>query len=193
MDADEGALEVAEGVCADAFDVEAIADTLGEEITECTAAGELDVSVGVPFFLAEEFDDHGGAVGIGYALGDGDCAAAVFCEYAIHVFEELFGFEVTLGDVDEVGPVVEVFLGKGGGCGEEAGVAAHDAAYVNAFEGAVIEVGTHECLGDETCGRAKAGAVVVFHEVVVDGFWDMDGAQIVALGPGLFINDADGI
>lgn len=112
---------------------------------------------------------------------------------AIDVCEELGGVEMALWEVDEVGAVVKIFLGEGGGGGEEAGVAAHDDAEVDAAEGAVVEVDTHECLGDEAGGGAKAGAMVVFHEVVVDGFGDVDGAELVVCGFCLFVDDADGV
>lgn len=68
LDAHEGALEVAEGIRADAFELESFADAVGEEIAEGAAAGELDVAVGVAFFFSEEFDDHRGAVWIGDAF-----------------------------------------------------------------------------------------------------------------------------
>ncbi len=193
LDAHEGALEVSEGVGADAFDFEAVADGVCEEVAEGAGAGELDVSVGVAFFFSEEFDDHGCAVGVGDAFRDGDGAHAVFGIDAIDIGEELLGFEVAFGEVDEVWAVVEVFLGEGGGGGEEAGVAAHDTADINALEGAVVEVDALECLGDESSCGAEAGAVVVFHEVVVDGFGDVDGAEFVVGRLGLFVNDADGV
>ena len=191
-DSHEATLEVAEGVRADAFDAEAFFDFLDEQVAEGTGAGELEVAVGVAFF-AHEAGDHGDAIGIGDAFGDGDGAEAVLFVDAVDVGEEVFDDEVAFGDVDEVWAVIDVFAGECGGCGEESGVATHDDADVDALEGAVVEVDAHEGLGDVAGCGSEAGAVVVFHEIVVDRLGDVDGAEFVVCGLCLFVDDADGV
>lgn len=112
---------------------------------------------------------------------------------AVHIGEEVFHDEVALWHVNEVRAVIEVLLRERGGGGEEASVASHHDADVNAFERAVVEVHAGKCLGDETRCGAEAGAVVVFLKIVVDGLGDVDGTQFVVSGLGLLIDDADGV
>ena len=70
------------------------------------------------------------AGGIVYTLGYGGYALAAPGVYGLYVLHELIKVKVTLRQVDEVGTFA-AYIGKGGGCGEPAGVAAHylDDAY----------------------------------------------------------------
>lgn len=69
-------------------------------------------------------------------------------------------------------------------------MAAHHDADVDTLERAVIEVHAGECLCDETGCRAEARAVVVFHQVIVDGLWNVDRAQFVVCLLSLLVDDA---
>lgn len=82
----------------------------------------------------------------------------------------------------------------GGRCGsQEPGIAAHDYCDVNARQRVIVEVGSHKRLGHEARRRGKARRVVVFHQIVVDGLGNVDGAQVVALLRRLLADDAHGI
>lgn len=82
----------------------------------------------------------------------------------------------------------------GGRCGgQKPGMAAHHYRDVNARQRAIVKVGSHERLGHESRRRGKAWGVVVFHQIVVDGLGNVDGAQVVALLRRLLADDAHGI
>ena len=149
--------------------------------------------MGIAFFHAHQLGDHRRAVLVGNAFGNSDRAKAVFRVNAVHIGQELLGIEGALRQIDEVRAVIGVFAGHGGGSGEEAGMAPHHHSDVNALERTVVEIHAHERLRHITGGRAVARAVVVFHQVVVDGLRNVDGAQLVIGGLGLFVDDAHGV
>jgi hypothetical protein len=103
------------------------------------------------------------------------------------------------GDVEDalrqVNQVRTVALDRpcgGGYGGQESGIASHHDCDVDARQGAIVEVGPHESLGHEPRRRRKARRVVAFHQIVVDGLGNMDGAQVVALLDGFLADDAHG-
>ena len=101
--------------------------------------------------------------------------------------------EDALGQIDQM-RTVALDRPCGGRCGgQEPGIAAHHDRDVNARQRAIVEVGPHECLGHESRRRGKAGRVVVFHQIVVDGLGNVDAAQVIALLRRLLADDAHGI
>ncbi len=188
----KAALKVAEGIGTHTLDGGAAFDPACEEVAESTGTRELNVTVGV-FLAAGELLSNGAALGVGDAFGDGDDAAAIFLIGSFHVLEEFRFGEGALGHVDEVRAVVGVLLGEGGSGGQEACVAAHDDADIYAGDGAVIEVNAGESLGDEFCGRTVAGAMIGDAEIVVDGFGDVDDAEVVSGFFRFFVDDAAGV
>ena len=73
--------------------------------------------------------------------------------------------------------VVGEFFAQRGGRSQEAGVAAHDHADIDAGQGGVVEVGPGKGLRHKARRRRKAGRVVVADQVVVNGLRDVDAAQ----------------
>ena len=76
--------------------------------------------------------------------------------------------------------VVLLVAPGGGGSGQEAGVAAHDDADIDAGQGAEIEIDAAEGAGDELARRDEAGRVVVLHQVVVDGLRGVHEGHLAA-------------
>lgn len=72
-------------------------------------------------------------------------------------------------------------------------MATHHATDINTLQRSVVEINTHECLSDKTCSRTEPWAVIVFHEIVIDRFRNMDRAQFVVCGLCLLIDDTDGV
>ena len=72
-------------------------------------------------------------------------------------------------------------------------MAAHHDTDVDALERAVVEVHAGEGLCDEAGCRAKARAVIVFHQIVVDRLGNVDRTQFVVCLLCLLVDDADGI
>lgn len=189
----KGALEVAEGVRPDPLDTQAIADRVGEQVTQGTRAGKLDVAVGVTLFLAEQLGDHRSAFCIGDSFGNGDGDEAVLLVNAVHIRQELVRIKGTLRQVNEVRTVIHILTGQCGGCGEEACMTAHYNADIDAAQRTVVQIHSSECLADEASGRAEARAVVVLLKVIVDGLRNVDGAQVVVRSFCLLVHDADGV
>ena len=82
---------------------------------------------------------------------------------------------------------------EGAGGGEEAGVAAHDDVDFDAWERDVVHEVCHAGHGDESGGGGEAWGVVVFHEVVVHGLWDVEAAEVIAILKGFFAYEAAGV
>jgi hypothetical protein len=91
------------------------------------------------------------------AFGHGDHAAAVAFVGGLHVGQELLEHEGAFGQVDQVRAVVGKFLAQRGGGRQEARVAAHHHAHVDAGQGGVVQVGAGKGLGDEARRRGKPG------------------------------------
>ena len=95
-----------------------------------------------------------------------------------------------LRHVDQMWTIVREFLSQGrGGC-QKAGVATHHHTHVYTRQGGIVEIGAGERLCHKSGCRWKAWRVVTANQVVVDGFWNVDGAQRVVGGLGLFADDA---
>ena len=100
--------------------------------------------------------------------------------------EKLVDVEGPLGQIDQMRAVIGEFARQRRGGGEKAGMPAHDHRQINARQRPIVEIGAHEGLGDETRGGGKARRVVIGHQVVVDGLGNMDAAQRIVGGLGLF-------
>jgi len=112
-------------------------DQVGEVIGQRAGAGELAVAVGIDFTAGHDFFGEQGFFIAGLvadAFGDGDDAATEPGVNAIDVGEEAFFVEVDFGQVDEVRSVGVIEACEGGGGGEPAGIAAHDAVDLDALE-----------------------------------------------------------
>jgi len=92
-----------------------------------------------------------------------------------------------------MGPVVFSLPAEDGGGGQEAGVAAHNHINLDAGQCPIVEVIAHEGTGDEFGGCAVSRAVVGYQQVVIDGFWDVEGAEIIADFFGHFVDKVAGI
>ena len=131
--------------------------------------------------------------GVVDAFADGNHAAAVAFMRSLHVGQEAVDLEHPLGHVDEVRAVVWELLAQRAGRGQEAGVAAHHDADVNAGQRGVVEVGAGKGQRHEARRTGETRRVVVEHEVVVDRLRDVDAAQRVAGLGGLLGDDAHGV
>ena len=69
----------------------------------------------------------------------------------------------------------------------------HHHGDVDAGQGPVVEIETHEGLDHEARGRGISRHVIGAHQIVVDGLGDVHTAQIVARLPRFLGNDAHGI
>jgi hypothetical protein len=106
---------------------------------------------------------------------------------------EEFGLvEDAFWEIDQMRAVALDRASGGRCCGQEPGVAAHHDRNVNARQRTVVEIGPHECLGYEPCGRGKAWRVIALHQVVVNGLGNMDRAQIVMLLRRFLAHDTHG-
>lgn len=161
-----------------------------EEIAEGAGTGELDVTVGIDFLGIGGGD--GGTVVIDDTFGDGDDAATEAVDDLADLFWEEADIEGAFGEVDEVGAVIEALACEGGGGGEEAGVTAHHDVNFDTWEGAVIEVIALEGFGDEAGGGGVSWGVVIFAQIVIDGFWDMEAVEFVAVIFCGFVDDVRG-
>ena len=65
------------------------------------------------------------------------------------------------------------------GC-QETGVPAHDYVDLHTRQGTVVQVITHQSTGDELAGGAETGAMVGDEQVIVNGFRDVEGLEVVA-------------
>jgi len=83
--ADEGALQIAEGVAAHPLDAELELDLLAQQVGERAGAGKLHVAVRVLLQFARETGDDGRAMLVVDALRHRDDAAAVFVVGRLHV------------------------------------------------------------------------------------------------------------
>ena len=86
-----------------------------------------------------------------------------------HIVDEARHREAALRHVDQMRAAVPVKPPGRSGCGQEAGVAAHDDADIDAGQRAEIEIDAEEGAGDELAGRNEARRVVVLDQIVVDG------------------------
>ena len=123
------------------------------------------------------------AVSVVDTLGDCDYAVALLLIYTGGVGKELVHVEVSLRQVNEVGPAADE-AGKSGAGREPAGVAAHDLNYD--YHARVVDMRVLVDLGagggDVLRRAAEAGAVVGVVEVIVDGLGHAhDAAFITAL------------
>ena len=158
------------------------ADDFGEGVAGTT---ELGVTKGVRGGVG----GHVVAVLIDEALGDDDEAELLALEDALYVFDALGLIERDLGKVDEVGRILRVILtlGEGGSGGDPAGAATHDlddGDEVALTHGLVVGGDFADAGGDVFDGAGVAGAVVGAGQVVIDGLWHADHAELVALGLG---------
>ena len=72
-------------------------------------------------------------------------------------------------------------------------MATHDDVDLDARQGGVVGAVGLERFGDVPGRRRVAGGVVVHHEVVVDGLWDVEAAELVAGLVGDFVHDSTGV
>ena len=100
--ADERALQVAERVAAHPLHAEPALDRLGQQVGQSTAAGQLDVAMGVALDLLGQLLGDGRAAGVVDAFRDRDDAAAEPVHRGLHVGQEPFELEIALGHVDQV-------------------------------------------------------------------------------------------
>ncbi len=110
--AEERALQIAEGVAADAGDLRRGLHIIGEKIGERAGARQLHVAVGVAFDALGELGGDRRAAGIMDALGNGDHATAELVVHGLHILRERFEVERALRNIDEVRPVVVILAGK---------------------------------------------------------------------------------
>ncbi len=97
----------------------------------------------------------------------------VFRHRRLNVGEEFVDDEGALRDVDEMRAVVGEFLAERRGGGQKARVPAHDDGDIHPGESPIVEIGAGERLRHPARRRGKAGRVVVDHQIVVDGFWNV--------------------
>src|ERR1019366_9375981 len=126
------------------------------------------------------------------ALGHRDHAAAEALVGGLHIGEERLEHEDALRKVDQVRSVIMELSRHRRGRGQESGVPAHDNYEVDTGQRCVIEVGTDERLGYKACRRWKSWRVIIAHQVIVDGFRNMDTAQRIAALACLLAEDAQG-
>ncbi len=193
--AGEAALEIAKGVGADAVGflghrfLEVIFQRVGEEVAESTGARELLVTVRIDFLRGNDFS----ATGSVDAFAHCDDAATNLAVHGFNVATECIQRKVRLGAVDQVRAVTSVDARECRRGGQPTGVAAHHNVDLHARERAVVEVVTHERLGDEFRRRAVAGAVVSDAKIVVDRLRAVETGEIVAALLGHIVDDVGGL
>jgi hypothetical protein len=133
------------------------------------------VAVGIDFL--GKSGGNGFTFFVGNAFGYGDHAAAVAFIHGLHIGRECFDGKGTLGQVDQMGAVAGVGAGKRGCCGQEACMASHYNIYFYTAKRTAIQIVAHEGAGDEARGTGKARSVVVFAQIVIDGFGNVEAAQ----------------
>jgi hypothetical protein len=89
--------------------------------------------------------------------------------------------------------IIGEFLAQGRGGGEKARMATHDNANIDAGQRRIVEIDAHERLGHIARSRGKARRVVVLDQIVVDGFRNVDAAQVVAGLARFIVDDANGV
>ena len=118
----------------------------------------------------------------------GNHAAAVFVVGGLDVRQEFFDAEDALRQINQVRAVIGEFLSQCRRSREETGVPPHHHRQIDAGQRGVIQIGSHERLGDKAGRRRKARRVVVADQVVVDGLWNVDAAQCI-VGAARFLTD----
>ena len=172
-----------------------ISDNLGQDASgSCnilmaepvgTVAGSLFRQI-VPIFIPD-------------ALADSNQQIPVFRLAASYVVQKPADGKGHFAEVNKIRPAAAVYPGKGRGCGEPAGVASHDFHNGNS-EGIIhshIPLQFREGGGNIFGRRGKTGAVVNFHQIVVNGLWRADDFYILNLlgtaVPGQLIHCVHGV
>ncbi len=90
---------------------------------------------------------------------------------------------------------VFILLPRGSSRSKKSRMAAHDDAYIDARQGAKIEIDAHKCAGNEFSGRYEPWRVIILDEVIVDRLGRVHKGDIAAgrigeylLGPGRIIS-----
>src|SRR5258707_4506649 len=89
--------------------------------------------------------------------------------------------------------LIEIFSCQAGRRSEKSRMAAHDHPDQYARKGPIVQVQANERLGYESRSGTESWAVIIEQKVVVDRFWNMDGAEFVAGFLGVLVDDSHGV
>src|SRR5690554_4116721 len=84
--AHEGTLQVAKGIGTDTAYVQVFPDMPGQQVTQSTGAGQLNVAVSILFYLVCQLGNNGYAVFVLYSFGYSYNTTAVFIINLLYIF-----------------------------------------------------------------------------------------------------------
>jgi hypothetical protein len=88
---------------------------------------------------------------------------------------------------------IEIFSRQARRCGEKSRMAPHNHADQYAGKGAIVQVQANEGLGYKSRRGTESWTVIIEHKIIVDRFWNMDGAEFIAGFLGLLVDDSHGV
>ena len=107
--------------------------------------------------------------------------------------QELFNVKSAFRQINQMRPVRWIFLGNRCSSRQKPGMPAHDHTDVDSRQRPIIQVGANKRLRHKPRGRTVTWCMVVQNQIIINGFGDVNGTEIILGTFRLFIDNADRI